>query len=69
VPLIALLRRDDLSTATRELIDQAPRYGEGTGFRMPVSSIADCAAVEVVVDAKMGYSPLPQLCAALDTDE
>jgi hypothetical protein len=49
-----LLRRDDLSAATRELIDRAPRYGEGTGFRMPVSSIADCADVEVVVEAKMG---------------
>jgi hypothetical protein len=26
----------------------------GPGFRMPVSSIADCADVEVVVEAKMG---------------
>jgi hypothetical protein len=51
---LTLLRRDDLSAATRELIDQAPRYGEGTGFRIPVSSIADCKDVEVVVEAKMG---------------
>ena len=51
---LTLLRRDDLSAATRELIDQARRYVEGTGFRIPVSSIADCADVEVVVEAKVG---------------
>ena len=51
---LTLLRRHDLSAPTRALIDQAPRYGEGTGFRIPVSSIADCTDVEVVVEAKMG---------------
>jgi hypothetical protein len=50
---LTLLRRDDLSTGTVQLIDQAPRYGEGTGFRIPVSSKADCDEVEVVVEAKM----------------
>ncbi len=50
---LAVLRRDDLSPGTRELIDQAPRYGEGTGFRIPVESKTDCANVEVVVAAKM----------------
>lgn len=50
---LSLLRRDDLSPATLNVIDEAPRYGEGTGFRLPVESASDCADVEIVVEAKM----------------
>jgi len=50
---LSQLRRDDLNPKTVLLIDEAPRYGEGTGFRIPVRSLADCADVEVVIEAKM----------------
>lgn len=50
---LGLLRRDQLSSGTNEIIDQAPRYGEGTGFLLPVSTAADCDEVEVVIEAKM----------------
>lgn len=50
---LSLLRRDDLNPKTSALIDEAPRYGEGTGFRIPVRSIADCTDVEIVIEAKM----------------
>lgn len=50
---MTLVRRDDLRSDTLALIDAAPRYGEGTGFRIPVSSIADCADIETIVEAKM----------------
>ena len=50
---VTVLRRDDLSPDTLGLIDEAPRYGEGTGFRIPVSSIADCADIDVIIEAKM----------------
>lgn len=50
---LSLLRRNALSAETLLLIDEAPRYGEGTGFRIPVNSEADCAAAEVIIEAKM----------------
>ncbi|MGD2071113.1 MAG: DUF3788 domain-containing protein [Gemmatimonadota bacterium] len=50
---LGVLRRDDLSPETVALIDEAPRYGEGTGFRVPVASVGDCSDVEVVLEAKM----------------
>jgi hypothetical protein len=50
---LALLRRDDLDGDVLALIDEAPRYGEGTGFRIPVTSISDCSDIETIVEAKM----------------
>ena len=50
---LSLLRRDDLSPDILLLIDEAPRYGEGTGFRIPVTSSADCTDIEIVIEAKM----------------
>ena len=50
---LAGLRRDDVTAATLTLIDEAPRYGEGTGFRVPVASSSDCADLEVIIEAKM----------------
>jgi hypothetical protein len=50
---LTLLRRDDLRTGTLALIDEAPRYGEGTGFRVPVTSVADCTEIETIIEAKM----------------
>ena len=50
---LTLLRRDDVSPDVLALIDNAPRYGEGTGFRIPVTSVCDCADIEIVIEAKM----------------
>ena len=50
---MTLLRRDAVSQANLALIDAAPRYGEGTGFRIPVISVSDCADIELVIEAKM----------------
>jgi len=50
---LTLLRRDEVSTQTLALIDEAPRYGEGTGFRVPVTSVADCSDIETILEAKM----------------
>jgi len=50
---LGLLRRDDLKAGVLAIIDEAPRYGEGTGFRVPVSSNADCSDIETIVEAKM----------------
>jgi hypothetical protein len=51
---LTLLRREALGPATLTLIEQAPRYAQGTGFRIPAATVADCADVEVAVAAKMG---------------
>ncbi len=50
---LSLLRRDDLSPEVLNAIDEAPRYGEGTGFRIPVAQTADCTDIEIVIEAKM----------------
>ena len=50
---LTLLRQDDLDPKVRSLIDEAPRYGEGTGFRIPVPSAGDIPDIEVIIEAKM----------------
>ena len=50
---LSLLRRGDLSPEVLSLIDGAPRYAEGTGFRIPVASAGDIADIEVIIEAKM----------------
>lgn len=50
---LGLLRRDEISPEMLSIIDEAPRYGEGTGFRIPVTSPDDCASIELIIEAKM----------------
>ena len=50
---LTLLRRGQMSPEALALIDEAPRYGEGTGFRIPVTSLADCKDIEIAIEAKM----------------
>jgi hypothetical protein len=52
---VAAAREADLSAATRETIDAAPRYGEGTGFRLPVALPADLADVRTLVGIKLRH--------------
>ncbi len=42
-----------LPESVRTLIDEAPRYAEGRGFRMPVEGDEDVAAVVLLAAAKM----------------
>jgi len=50
---LTLLRRGDVGPDALAVIDEAPRYGEGTGFRLPVTSRSDCKDIEIVIEAKM----------------
>lgn len=50
---LGLLDRDRLSREVLDLIDEAPRYGEGTGIRIPVSDRAECGDIETILRAKM----------------
>lgn len=50
---LTLLRRDDLGPEVLSLIDEAPRYGEGTGFRIPLASAGDIVDIEVIIEAKL----------------
>jgi len=45
----------DLSAAVLELIDKAPRYAEGRGFRLPVATRDDLAAAERLAGLKMSH--------------
>lgn len=50
---LGVLDRGGLSPTVLELIEAAPRYAEGTGFRIPVADVADCDAIETILRAKM----------------
>lgn len=43
----------DLSPAVVDMIDGAKRYGEGTGFRLPVAGLDDLADIKLLVQAKV----------------
>ena len=42
-----------LPARVRKLIAEAPRYGEGTGVRIPVAKAADLAAIRTLTALKM----------------
>lgn len=50
---LSALRRDDLNPGTLALMDEAPRYAEATGLRVPVTSVSDCSEIEVIMEAKV----------------
>ena len=45
---LGLIRKGDLTPNFLRLIEEVPRHGEGTGFRIPVAKGEDCADVEIV---------------------
>jgi len=49
------LRSASLSAAAREVLASAKRYGEGTGFRLPVASPADLEDVKTLIQIKLGH--------------
>jgi len=43
---VAAARKSDLSKSTLKLIDEAPRYAEGTGVRLMVKAAKELAAIK-----------------------
>ena len=50
---IAAARKDDLSNSTLKILDEAPRYSEGTGVRLMVKAAKDLAAIKKLALIKM----------------
>ena len=50
---VAAARQADLSKSTLKLLDEAPRYPEGTGLRLTVKSAKDLAAIRKLALIKL----------------
>jgi hypothetical protein len=50
---VAAARKSDLSKNTLKIIDEAPRYAEGTGLRLMVKAEKDLAAIKKMALIKM----------------
>ena len=50
---VAAARQSNLSKSTLKLLDEAPRYPEGTGLRLTVKSSKDLAAIKKLALIKM----------------
>ena len=50
---VAAARQGDLSKTTHKLIDEAPRYAEGTGVRLIVKAPKDLAAIRKLALIKL----------------
>jgi hypothetical protein len=50
---VAAARKSDLAKSTLKIIDEAPRYAEGTGVRLMVKAAKDLAAIKKLALIKM----------------
>jgi len=50
---VAAARQSDLSSSARKLLDEAPRYAEGTGLRFIVKSLKDLASIRKLALIKL----------------
>jgi hypothetical protein len=50
---VAAARRSDLSKSALKLLDEAPRYAEGTGVRLLVKGTKDLATVRKLAVVKL----------------
>ncbi len=50
---VAAARQSDLSEAALKLLDEAPRYAEGTGLRLMVKAAKDLAAIRKLALVKL----------------
>jgi hypothetical protein len=50
---VAAARQGDLSKSTLKLIDEAPRYPEGTGLRLTVKAAKNLAAIRKLALIKL----------------
>jgi len=51
---VAAARQSDLSKGTLKLLEEAPRYPEGTGVRLMVKGAKDLAAIKKLALIKLG---------------
>lgn len=49
------VRRASLSAGVLEVISSAKRYGEGTGFRLPVATLADLDDIKALIEIKVAH--------------
>lgn len=49
------VRRTSLSPAVLDVILRAKRYGEGTGFRLPVATVEDLEDIKTLVEIKLTH--------------
>jgi hypothetical protein len=52
---MAAVRSASLSTGVRNVISDAKKYGEGTGFRFPVSAMGELEDVKTLIEIKIAY--------------
>ena len=50
---VAAARKSDLAKSTLKILDEAPRYSEGTGVRLMVKAAKDLAAIRKLALIKM----------------
>jgi hypothetical protein len=50
---VAAARKSDLAKSTLKILDEAPRYPEGTGVRLMVKAAKDLAAIKKLAQIKM----------------
>jgi hypothetical protein len=50
---VAAARKSDLAKGTQKVIDEAPRYAEGTGVRLMVKAAKDLSAIKKLAVIKM----------------
>ncbi len=50
---VAAARKSDLAKSTLKILDEAPRYAEGTGVRLMVRAAKDLAAIKKLALIKM----------------
>lgn len=52
---IAAVHEATLSPAVTDVISSAERYGEGTGFRLPVATAEDLEDIRTLIGIKLAY--------------
>jgi hypothetical protein len=52
---MAAVRRASLSAGVRNVISDAKKYGEGTGFRLPVADMGELEDVKTLIEIKLAY--------------
>lgn len=52
---MAVVRHASLSAGVRNVISDAKKYGEGTGFRLPVSAMGELEDVKTLIEIKIAY--------------
>jgi hypothetical protein len=52
---MAAVRSASLSAGVRKVVSDAKKYGEGTGFRLPVAAMSELEDVRTLIEIKIAY--------------